>query len=65
MVKSLLYDKRLPKDFWAKDVYIVVYLFNRSPTKSMRNHTPIEAKNGRKLLVKHLKVFESICLPKY
>jgi transposase InsO family protein len=61
MAKSMLHEKKLPKAFWAEAVYTAVYLLNRCPTKAVWNMTPIEAWNGRKPSVTHLKVFGCIC----
>ncbi|KAL2498042.1 Uncharacterized protein Adt_23592 [Abeliophyllum distichum] len=58
--KAMLHEKRLPKSFWAEAIYTSIYLTNRCPTKAVLNKTPIEAWNGRKPLVKHLKVFGCI-----
>jgi transposase InsO family protein len=35
MAKSMLHEKGLPKAFWAKAVYIAIYLMNRCPTKAV------------------------------
>jgi hypothetical protein len=61
MAKSMLHEKGLPKTFWAEAVYTVVYLMNRCPTKAVWGKTPFEAWSGRKLSIKHLRVFGCIC----
>lgn len=61
MAKSMLYEKRLPKIFWAEAVCTVVYIINRCPTKALHKQTPIEAWSGTKPSVRHLKIFGSIC----
>lgn len=61
MAKSMLHEKGLPKSFWAEAVYTTVYLMNRSPTKALDDKTPLEAWNGRKPSVSHLKVFGCVC----
>ncbi|TXG69605.1 hypothetical protein EZV62_004540 [Acer yangbiense] len=66
MIKGLpdlhrIEEKRLPKQFWAKAVYVSVYNLNKLSTKEMIDATPMEAWSGSKLTVKHLKVFGSIC----
>lgn len=61
MARSMLYEKGLPKTFWAEAVYTAVYLLNRCPTKAVRDKTPIEAWSNRKPSAKHLKVFGCIC----
>ena len=61
MARSMLFEKRLPKTFWAEAVYTAVYLLNRCPTKALQDKTPIEAWSNRKPSAKHLKVFGCIC----
>ena len=55
--RSLLKSKNMPKEFWAEAVACVVYLQNRSPTRSVDGMTPQEAWSGRKPGVAHLRVF--------
>ncbi|KAL6327560.1 hypothetical protein AAG906_021850 [Vitis piasezkii] len=61
MAKAMLYEKGLPKIFWAEAVNSVVYLLNRCPIKALLNKTPIEAWSGRKPSVRHFKVFGCLC----
>ncbi|RVW55367.1 Retrovirus-related Pol polyprotein from transposon TNT 1-94 [Vitis vinifera] len=61
MAKAILYEKGLPKIFWAEAVNTTVYLLNRCPTKALLNKTPIEAWSGRKPSVRHFKVFGCLC----
>ena len=62
MARLMLKEKGLPNTFWATEaVYTAVYILNRIPTKSVKDKTPIEAWNGKKPSVKHLRVFGSIC----
>jgi hypothetical protein len=61
MAKSMFHEKGLPKTFWPKVVYTFVYLMNRCPTKAVWGKTSFEAWSGRKLSIKHLKVFGCIC----
>ena len=60
MTRSMLKQKQMPKAFWAETVDCVVYILNRSPTRSLRNMTSQEAWSGQKSGVGHLRVFESI-----
>ena len=57
----MLFEKKMPKRFWAEAVLTVVYLLNRCPTKAVRDKTPCEAWTGEKPTVKHLRVFGSLC----
>ncbi|GJU65696.1 retrovirus-related pol polyprotein from transposon RE1 [Tanacetum coccineum] len=43
MARSMLYEKKLPKTFWAEAVATSVYLLNRLATKAVSGKTPIEA----------------------
>ncbi|KAJ4723526.1 Retrovirus-related Pol polyprotein from transposon TNT 1-94 [Melia azedarach] len=60
IARSMLKSKRLPKEFWAEAVSTAVYLFNRSPTRSVWGKTPQEAWCGRKPGISHLRVFGSV-----
>jgi hypothetical protein len=42
----LLYSERLPLSLWAEVMNTVVYLKNRSPTRSLKDQTPLEAYSG-------------------
>jgi len=53
----MLHEKNLPKMFWAKVAYIVVFLQNRLSTKATRDHTPYEAWYGYKPPLNFLKIF--------
>ncbi|GKV01273.1 hypothetical protein SLEP1_g13839 [Rubroshorea leprosula] len=61
MARCLLFEKNLPKNFWAEAVYTAVHLQNRLPTKAIEGTTPFEAWSGNKPVVDHLKVFGCIC----
>ena len=43
MTRCLLFEKDLPKKFWAEAVNTTVFLLNRLPTKALQNKTPYEA----------------------
>jgi len=53
----MLKGKNLTNGFWAEAVNTVVYLKNRSPTKSLEYKTPFEALFGFKPTVSYLRVF--------
>ena len=40
--KCLIFEKHLPKKFWAEAVNTSVYLLNRLPTKALEFETPYE-----------------------
>ena len=61
MTRCLLFEKKMPKCFWAEAVNTAVYLLNRLPTKAVKNKTSFEAWYGVKPAVEHLKVFGSLC----
>ena len=61
MARCMIFEKNLPKSFWAEAVSTAVYLQNRLPTKAVQGMTPIEAWGGIKPSIKHLRVFGSLC----
>ena len=61
MARCLLFEKKLPKSFWAEAVYTSVYLLKRLPTKALKNKTHFKAWYGAKPIVEHLRVFGCIC----
>jgi len=61
MVRCMLYEKKLPKQFWAETVNTTTYLLNRLPTRALKIKTPFEVWKGYKPFVQHLKVFGCVC----
>jgi len=61
MARCLLFEKSLPKTFWAEAVNTSVYVQNRLPLKALEDKTPFEAWYGVKPYVEHMKVFGCIC----
>lgn len=61
MSRCLLFEKKLPKLFWAEAANTAVYLLNRSATKSLDSKTPFEAWHEVKPDVSNLKVFGCVC----
>jgi hypothetical protein len=57
MTRALLKQRGMPAVFWGEAVVTVVYILNRSPTKTLNGRTPYEAWHGRKPVVSHLQVF--------
>ena len=55
----MLKGKNLSNGFWAEVINTVVYIKNRSPTRSLDFKTPFEALFDYKPTVKHLRVFGS------
>jgi len=60
MVRCMLPEKELPKEYWA-EATIVVFLLNRLPTKVVDGNTPFEAWYDFKPQLKNLKVFGCLC----
>ena len=60
MERSMMKQKQIPKAFCAEAVDCVVYILNRSLTRSLWNMTPQEAWSRQKPGVGHLRVFGSI-----
>ncbi|CAL9005789.1 unnamed protein product [Prunus brigantina] len=61
MARTMLHEKRMPTKFWGEAVNTAVYILNRCPTSALKNKTLFEAFSGRKLGVKHMRVFGSLC----
>jgi len=57
MTKTMLNEKRLSKQLWAKAVACSTYLLNQCPIKSVKNMTPQEAWSGYKPSVVHIRIF--------
>ncbi|XP_040950816.1 uncharacterized mitochondrial protein AtMg00810-like [Gossypium hirsutum] len=47
MSRCMLHEKNLPKKFWVEAANTVVFLQNRLPTKTMKEHTPFETKRDK------------------
>ena len=60
MARSMLKNKKMPKEFWAKVIDYAVYLSNHSSNQSTWNKTSQQVWNKRKQKISHLRVFESI-----
>jgi hypothetical protein len=54
--RAILAETGLPKILWMEIAAAVVYLKNRSPTRSLKGQTPYEAWFGRKPSLSHLKI---------
>ncbi|KAG8488949.1 hypothetical protein CXB51_016967 [Gossypium anomalum] len=61
MARCLMFERNLPKTFWAEAVNTAVYLQNRLPTKALAQKTLFEAWFGFKPSLAHLRVFGCIC----
>ena len=55
--RSMLYQAKLPLDFWAEACSIAVYLHNRSPTAALKDETPFQRLFGRRPDISNLRVF--------
>ena len=55
--RSMLYQAKLPLDFWAEACSTAVYLHNRSPTTALKDETPFERLFGRRPDISHLRAF--------
>ena len=59
MTRTMLKEKCLPKNFWAKAVACTAYLLNQYPSKSVENMAQ-EMWSGNKASVSHLRIFGCI-----
>lgn len=55
--RLMLYQAKLPLDFWAEACSIAVYLQNRSPTAALKDETPFQRLFGRRPDISNLRVF--------
>ena len=53
----MLYQAKLPLNFWAEACSTAVYLHNRSPTTALKDEIPFESLFGRRPDISNLKVF--------
>ena len=53
----MLYEAKLPLDFWAEACSTAVYLHNRSPTAALKDETPFQRLFGRRPDISNLRVF--------
>ncbi|KAJ0566077.1 putative RNA-directed DNA polymerase [Helianthus annuus] len=60
LARSMLFEKQVPKCFWAEAVSTAVYTMNRSPTKALVKQTPLHAWSGKKPTVGHMRAFGCI-----
>ncbi|KAA3467396.1 Retrovirus-related Pol polyprotein from transposon TNT 1-94 [Gossypium australe] len=43
MARCLMFERNLPRSFWAEEVNTIIYLQNRLPTKALLERTPFKA----------------------
>uniref|UniRef100_A0A2N9GIX8 Integrase catalytic domain-containing protein n=1 Tax=Fagus sylvatica TaxID=28930 RepID=A0A2N9GIX8_FAGSY len=60
MVRSMLSEKQIPKNFWPEAVNWTAHVLNRSPTLAVKDMTPEEAWSGIKPNVDYFRVFGCI-----
>ncbi|MCI32875.1 retrovirus-related pol polyprotein from transposon tnt 1-94, partial [Trifolium medium] len=60
MVRCMLNDKNVPKNFWPEAVNWAVHILNRCPTFAVKDITPEEAWSASKPSVSHFKIFGCI-----
>jgi len=62
-IRSIIAETKLPKELWGELARTVVYLKNRSPTRSLKDKTPFEALYGEKPDLSHLIAVGTKALP--
>lgn len=55
--RCILHEAGLPKAYWAEAVATAIYLYNRCPTKAVKDKTPFEAWFSRKPNLKYIRIF--------
>lgn len=61
MPGCMLKEKNLPKQLWGEGITTSIYVFNRCPTKKLKEVVPIEKWTGIKQSVSYFKVFGFVC----
>ena len=56
LVRAILTEKKIPKNFWPKAVIWAIHIFSRSPTLAIKDMTPEEAWSGVKPSVDYFRV---------
>lgn len=67
-IQAMLLETGLPEKLWGEALQTCMYIYNRTPHKSLGNQTPNEVWYGRKPKLNHLRVFGCsafIHLPKF
>lgn len=59
LMRSILFEKNMPKEFLPRGVNWIVHVLNQSPTQAVKDMTP-EAWSGHKPNVEHFRVFGGI-----
>ena len=57
IVRNMLSNKQIPKEFWPEAVNWAIHVLNRSPTSAVRELTPEDARSGNKPVVDYFRVF--------
>ena len=60
-VRSMLYQKSLPLEFWGEAVNTAVYVLNRVASRTLNGETPFTKWYGYKPDISHFKEFGSVC----
>jgi hypothetical protein len=55
--RSMMKTAGMSGEFWGEVIMTVVYLLNRSPTRTLERKTPYEAWHSKRLGVHHLRTF--------
>jgi len=61
IVRCMLHEKGLPKEYWAETANTAVFLLNQLPTKTVNGKTSFETCYGYKPYLKIFKVFGCLC----
>lgn len=57
MVRNMLFEKEVPKEYWPEAVNWSIYILNRCPTIAVKDVTPEEAWSGIKPSVHFFRIF--------
>ena len=60
LVRAMLTENKVPKNFWPEAVRWTIHILNQSPTLAVKDMTPEEAWSGVKPSVDYFRVFGSV-----
>ena len=60
LVRAMLTEKKVPKNFWTEAARWTIHILNQSPNLAVKDMTPEEAWSGEKLPLDYFRVFECV-----
>ena len=57
MARSMMKEKHIPNEYWGDTVTSLVYILNKSPTKSMKDRVPKQYRSSKCSNISHSIIF--------